>query len=136
MVIKENNVNQIRFDVANKTIQVDKLRNYKQLLETIGWSEDTQQYVLILRLRIYSQEVNTKEELIGYTVEITNAITQTTIEQDRASLISYIDRLLAGANAFLAMKVPIFRTLVFDHFDATEQAEKVLTALKELGWYN
>lgn len=91
--------------------------------------------MLILRLRIYSLEIDTKEELLGYTVEITNAITQATIDQDRASLISYIDWLLTGATAFLTMKVPIFRTLEFDQFDIAKQADQILDALKELGWY-
>jgi hypothetical protein len=135
MVIRKNNINQIRFDVLNKPLYLGKLKNYKQLLETIGWAEGTHQHVLILRLRIYSLDIDTNEELIGYTVEVTNAITQTTIEQDRASLISYIDWLLTGANAFLTMKVPIFRTLEFDQFDTAEKAEEILDALKGLGWY-
>lgn len=135
MVIRKNNITQIRFDVLNKTAVLGKLRNYKQMLETIGWSESTSQHVLTLRLRIYSLDMETKDELIGYTVEVTNAISQTTIDQDRASLISYIDWLLTGANAFLTMKVPIFRTLEFEQFDTGKQAEQILDALKTLGWY-
>lgn len=135
MVIRANHINQIRFDVANKIESPGEKKNYKELVETIGWSEDTKQHVLILKLNVYSIDFFSRKELIGYTVKVINAISQTTIEQDRVSIISYIDWLLTEANDFLRLKVPIFQTLEFEQFDSAKQADRILDGLKRLGWY-
>lgn len=135
MIVLKNKLNKIRFDIYDKPISVKKLENKKEIKYQIGIVDNTTDYVLIIKVRVYSLDLDTNIELFGYLGEVTNLITKTSLDLDRFSLATYIKSIVEDVKKFLNENVPLYQTLEFAEFDTSKYVDEILIYLTSLGWY-